>query len=172
LAAGWIVGHVWPDKPTQSRIRRQIEHGQKTIVVLDDKPPTVVVPRSSLPRVPTGAVEHSGISGDMRTLSIPPLNWLIPRDRERGEAFACRAARIVDASPQDRLPSSLVEGDLIGTGEPLRFVYCTRPIAIDSLRDVITYLFESEPVNSYVNARGAPPDHHFLAEWTAPRKVA
>ncbi len=134
-----VLGHIWPDHSVQTMIRRAIDHGQKAVVVLDGQSPIIDLPRASVPRIPTGAIDLTGSDDDRASLCIPPLTWLGPKDRARGEAFGSGAEGLFDGQNTPSAPC--VEDDLIGTREPLRFVYDRRPLGIDTLRDVIARVF-------------------------------
>ena len=134
-----VLGHIWPNRAVQTMIRREIGHGQKTVVVLDGQSPIIDLPRAMVPRIPTGAIELTGSNDDRASLCVQPLIWLAPKDRARGEAFATGAEDLFDEPHPPSSPQ--VEDDLIGTSEPLRFVYYRRPMGIDTLRDVIARVF-------------------------------
>ena len=136
---GRVLGHIWPDRTVQTMIRREIGHGQKAVVVLDGQSPIIDLPRASVPRIPAGAVDLTGSDSERARLCVPPLAWLGPKDRARGEAFASAAADLFDEPHPPSSPH--VEDDLIGTGESLRFVYYRRAMGIDTLRDVIGRVF-------------------------------
>ena len=132
-----VLGHIWPNRAVKATIRRD-RHGQKAVVIHDDHSPD----RSALnqvPRIPTGAIELTGSDDDRASLCVQPLTWLAPKDRARGEAFASGAEDLFDEQHSPSSPH--VEDDLIGTREPLRFVYYRRPLGIDTLRDVIARVF-------------------------------
>ena len=139
---GRVLGHIWPSRAIQATIRREIGHGQKAVVVLDGQSPVIDLPRAMVPRIPVGATEVTGCDGERATLCVQPLSWLAPKDRARGVAFASGAANLLN-EPQP--PSSPhVEDDLIGSREPLRFVFYPRPMGIDTLRDVIARVFPAQ----------------------------
>ena len=48
---------------------------------------------------------------------------------------------IVSGTSPESLPRLLVEDSLVGTAEPLRFVYQTRPLTIDVLRNAMSCLY-------------------------------
>jgi hypothetical protein len=156
------IVNIWPDSRGRRRIQREIEHGQRVIVVLDGKPPTITLPRADAHRVPEGAVRIEGLDPAVCSLSIPPLTWLRPPDRRRGEAFVIRSEMIASATTPDRQLPSLVEDSLIGTPEPLRFVYQTGSLTIDALRSTISSLYAD-----------ALPDltRPVATPWRAPRYV-
>jgi hypothetical protein len=92
-----------------------------------------------VPRIPMGAVELTRSDADRASLCVQPLTWLTAKDRARGEAFAAGAEELFAESHLPAAPH--VEDDLIGTREPLRFVYYRRSLGIDTLREVITRVF-------------------------------
>lgn len=136
-----IVDRVWPDCATQRQIRRQIEHGKKVVVVFDDSDPVVMISPECLPTVPAGSVVRENPDCGSVALSIPLFTWLSPADRSRGEAFSAYARSISRRIPGSAQPPVLVEGALVGTGEPLRFVFQTRSMTIDVVRQVIHHLY-------------------------------
>jgi len=137
-----VVGHVWPEQNLQPRLRREIEHGQRTLVVLDGCDPVITLPRSKMPNVPTGAKVLSVCDEGIQTVLIPPFTWLGPADRARGETFLSRANEIVGNVLQQSLrPHHLLEEDLLGTAVPLRFVYREQAFTISELRSLIRRLY-------------------------------
>ena len=134
-----VLGHIWPDRTAATTLRREIGHGQRAVVVLDGQSPVIDLPRSMVPRIPVGAIEVSGCNGDRASLHVQPLTWLPSRDRARGESFAAGAEELFDDQHPPTSPH--VEEDLIGTREPLRFVYYRRAMGLDTLRDVIARVF-------------------------------
>src|SRR5664279_5168193 len=139
----WIVGSVWPNKSTQALVRRQIDHGQRTLVVFDGTLPIATVSRERAPKVPVGAVELDSPDDEKRTLFIPPLIWLSATDRARGEAFSARAKQFADEKLTHASTPLFIEQDLIGTREPLRFVYRLGAISIGELSDTIKQMYHS-----------------------------
>ena len=138
-----LVDWVWPDPTTQAQIRRQIEHGRRVVVVFDDTDPVVTVPAECVPTVPSGAVAREGPDRGTVSLSIPPFTWLSPTDRARGEAFSANAQSNTGGIPHSARPPLLVEGALVGTEEPLRFVFQTRSMTIDVIRQVVRHLYSA-----------------------------
>jgi len=162
-----VLSHIWPTHTVQAKIRREIGHGQKAVVVLDGQPPWIELPRAMVPRIPEGAVDVTGSDGDRASLSVQPLTWLAPKDRARGEAFASVAGDLFDETHPPSSPH--VEDELIGTREPLRFVYYRRAMGIDTLRDVIARVFTAQH-----SAQVVPIGHGLrpLPARTPARKVA
>jgi hypothetical protein len=138
---GRTIGHIWPDNDNRRRIQRQIEHGQRVVVVFDEQPPIITLPIASVPKTPEGSVRTEDSEDGMCSLFIPPLTWLRPADRGRGEAFVGQAGMIASGTSRDALPRVLVEDSLVGTAQPLRFVYQTSPLTIDVLRTTTTWLY-------------------------------
>jgi hypothetical protein len=136
-----IVDQVWPDPTTQGHIRRQIEHGQKVVVIFDAADPVVTIPAECLPTVPAGAVVRSKSDCGTVDLAVPLFTWLSPADRARGEAFAVHVRSMARRLPVTARPPLLVEGSLVGTGIPLRFVFESRAMTIDLIRQVIAHLY-------------------------------
>jgi len=120
---------------------RRIEHGQRTIVILDGKNPKITLPKTSVPTVPRGTVEIGDHDTGTCTLLVPPLAWLSGSDRIRGEVFLSGAPDISDKSSRSGMSQVLVEADLIGTRMPLRFVYSTTPMTFSGLCELIHRLF-------------------------------
>ena len=137
-----VLGHIWPNRTAAATIRREIGHGQKAVVVLDGQSPVIDLPRAMVPRIPVGAVDLTGSDGDRASLCVQPLTWLAPKDRARGEAFASGAEDLFDEQHPPSSPH--VEDDLIGTREPLRFVYYQRAMGIDTLRETIARVFTAQ----------------------------
>jgi hypothetical protein len=157
--AEWMVGSIWPDKTTGARVRRQIENGQRTIVVIDGTTPIATVSREHVPTVPVGAVELDGPDEGIRTLSIPPLTWLSPADRARGEAFSASVSGITCSAFAPGSPV-LVERDLIGTRKALRFVYRAGDISFGELRDSIREMYQPGPKAAGLHSLDRTiPDH-------------
>jgi hypothetical protein len=140
-----VIEHVWPDQDSRRRIQRQIEHGQRVVVVFDEKPPKITLASEQVPRVPAGSVLSEEPQDGVCSLFIPPLNWLRPAERGRGEAFVGQSSMIVSGTSHDSLPRLLVEDSLVGTAQPLRFVYQTRPLTIDVLRNTMSRLYTPAP---------------------------
>ena len=162
-----VLGHIWPNRTAAATIRREIGHGQKAVVVLDGQSPVIDLPRAMVPRIPMGAVDLTGSDGDRASLCVQPLTWLAPKDRARGEAFASGAEDLFDEQHPQSSPH--VEDDLIGTREPLRFVYYRRAMGIDTLRDVIARVFTAQHTAQVVPiGHGLRP----LPARTPSRKVA
>lgn len=151
-----VLGHIWPDRTAAATLRREIGHGQKTVVILDGQSPVIDLPRSMVPRIPVGAIDVSAGGGDRASLCVQPLTWLAPRDRARGESFAAGAEELF--AEQHPPSSPHVEDDLIGTREPLRFVYYRRAMGIDTLRDVIARVFAAQHAAQH-SAHVLPIDH-------------
>ncbi|HYN71182.1 MAG TPA: hypothetical protein VES60_01680 [Nakamurella sp.] len=137
-----VLGHIWPNRTAAAMIRREIGHGQKAVVVLDGQSPVIDLPRAVVPRIPMGAIDLTESDGARASLCVQPLTWLAPKDRARGEAFASGAEDLFDEPHPPSSPH--VEDDLIGTREPLRFVYYRRALGIDTLRDVIARVFSAQ----------------------------
>ena len=155
-----VLGHIWPNRTAAATLRREIGHGQKAVVILDGQSPVIDLPRTMVPRIPVGAVDVSGRTADRASLRVQPLSWLAPKDRARGEAFASGADELFDDQHPPSSPH--VENHLIGTREPLRFVYYRRAMGIDTLRDVIARLFTAQhsahvlPIDHGQDARPVP----------------
>ncbi|MET0965684.1 MAG: hypothetical protein ABWZ02_04770 [Nakamurella sp.] len=153
-----IVDRVWPDRTTQAHLRRQIEHGQKVVVILDASDPVVSIRQECLPTVPVGAVVRGKSACGTVELAVPHFTWLSPADRARGEAFSAFAQTMARRFSAGVRPPLLVEGSLVGTGEPLRFVFESRAMTIDVIRQVITHLYTSRnPTTMHLPAT-APGD--------------
>jgi hypothetical protein len=133
---GKLIGHVWPDRHRQPWMRRQIEHGRRTIIVLDGTAPLLSLPRGSVPAAPVGA-EILSEDDEYRSMTIALLNWLGVHHRTRGFAFLADA---MEKAKGTSLP--LIEDDLVGTLEPLRFVFAG-VLALGELRDLISRLYLS-----------------------------
>ena len=95
-----------------------------------------------MPQVPVGAVELDGSDNERCLLSVPPLTWLPTVGRRRGEDFIARSGGLGVRTSEPRL---LVEDELLGTREPLRFAFQTAPITIDVLCGAIDRLFRVGP---------------------------
>ena len=162
-----VLGHIWPDRTAAGSLRREIGHGQQAVVVLDGQSPVIDLPRTMVPRIPMGAVEVSGCNADRASLRVQPLAWLASRDRARGEAFASGVEELFDEQHPPSSPH--VEDDLIGTREPLRFVYHRRAMGIDTLRDVIARVFTAQQ-SAHMLPIGH--GHHALLVPTPSRRVA
>jgi len=77
-------------------------------------------------------------------LAIPPFTWLADRHRRRGEAFAHHSRQLAARSCAGNLPGLLAEDKLIGTQEPVRFIYGTAPLTFGVLRAAIDRLYRVE----------------------------
>lgn len=140
-----VVGHVWPEMAIQATLRRQIEHGQRTVVVVDGRAPIVELHGDRLPSIPVGAELVEAVKEGHKAIFIPPFTWLSPGSRRRGEAFVSRVST-VEGRPAGQLRThQFVEEELIGTGEPLRFVYSERALYVSELRQLIRKLYD-QPV--------------------------
>lgn len=140
-----VLDHVWPRRDEIARLRRQIEQGQRTVVVVDGREPVVTLPAQRAPHIPFGAVDLGGAGPAARRLSIPRFSWLRERDRRRGQDFL---ARITD----QRLPTGrhgegaiVIERGLLGTPEPLRFLFAGREPSLGQLQLTIEHLFRPRP---------------------------
>ena len=89
-----VLESVWPGRDLQVYLRRQIEHGQKTLVIVDDREPILRLPLQRAPRVPFGVVDVGGDCRGERCLLIPPFNWLRDRDRFGGNPFSITSGAI------------------------------------------------------------------------------
>lgn len=152
-----VLDHVWPRRDELAGLRRRIDHGQRTVVVVDDRTTVVTLPLARVPVVPFGAQDVAGAEPGERRLSIPRFGWLRDRERTRGESFL---ARIAD----QRLPTGrygegaiVIERALLGTAEPLRFVFAGREMSLGQLQLTIEHMFRPQPP---VGARPAPGARH------------
>jgi hypothetical protein len=142
--AGGLIGSLWPDKGAQRHICRQIDQGRRTVVIFDGRPPIARISRKGLRHVPAGAVEIDGVDQDVSTLFIPPLNWLSAEHSARGAAFSARVRQVIDRSPRAASSSAIVEDHLIGTQEPLRFIFRQGATTISELRAIFDRLYKPE----------------------------
>jgi hypothetical protein len=151
-----VLEYVWPRRHEQAYICRQIEHGQKTVVVVDGRRPVVTLPSPRAPHIPFGAVDVGGARTGERRLLIPRFTWLRDRDRSRGDAFLDRiTARRLSTSRCGEC-AVVIERALVGSREPLRFVYCDGDMSLGRLQLTIDHMFRSDlPL---VAARSASDD--------------
>ncbi len=152
-----VLDHVWPRRDELVHVRRQIDHGQRTVVVVDDRVSVVTLPLGRAPFVPFGALDVGGAGAGERRLSIPRFGWLRDRERTRGENFL---ARIADQQlPTGRYGEGaiVIERGLLGTGEPLRFVFAGYEMSLGQLQLTIEHMFRPQPP---VGARPAPGARH------------
>jgi hypothetical protein len=140
-----VLESVWPGRDLQVYLRRQIEHGQKTLVIVDDREPILRLPLQRAPRVPFGVVDLGGDRWGERCLLIPRFNWLSDRDRLRGESF-------LDHFKSHRLRSGRraecdvgIERGLVGTREPVRFVFVEQEMSLRQIQRTIENIFRSDP---------------------------
>lgn len=137
------LSSIWPDKDTGARIRRQIDQHLRVVVVLEDTTPVITLARRRVPSTPSGAIELAGSDSTTCLLSIPPFTWLAERHRRRGEEFVDNAAQHTSPSLGRAVPDLLVEDSLIGTREPVRFIFGTAPLTFGVLRAAIDRLYRS-----------------------------
>lgn len=147
--AGEVIG-----KTASDVIRRQIEHGQRTLVVLKQDDCDVVSPN---PTALTGGQRPgrpTATDQEPFKARLQPLSWLNPAHRSRGLAFAAECRRLTTKTARCFLPPLLVEDELIGTGEPLRFVYRTGsiPIANHLFFDAIAGIFGTDALVGFRRA--------------------
>lgn len=152
-----VLDHVWPRRHEIAYHRREIDHGQRTVVVVDDREPVVTLPLDRAPSIPFGAVDLGGAGAGARRLSVPRFTWLRERERARGESFLAgvlAGPRVADR-PGDC--PVVVEGPLVGTPEPLRFVFAAGALSLARLSLTIEQLFRPRPPLSARPAAG--PSH-------------
>ena len=128
-----IVGSLWPDNATRLSVRRRIKQFGPTLVVFDLDLPEIVLPPHRIPRVLDGATVRGRSDGRL-TLTIDPLNWLDPINRDRGRAFLESARLSTSWSTDTGEHPIVVERDLITSREPLRFACHKGPLRLDQLR--------------------------------------
>ncbi|WP_420121913.1 hypothetical protein [Nakamurella sp.] len=140
-----VLDHVWPRRDEIAHHRRRIDHGHRTVVVVDDREPVVTLPLERVPWLPFGAVELDGAGAGVRRLAVPRFSWLRERERTRGEAFL--AGVVAGPRSADRAADGavVVEAALLGTPEPLRFVFTTGELSLARLRLTIEQLFRPQP---------------------------
>ena len=110
-------------------------------MIFDAADPVVTIPAECLPTVPAGAVVRTKSDCGTVELAVPLFTWLSPADRARGDAFAVHVQSMARRLPATARPPLLVEGSLVGTGVPLRFVFESRAMTIDLIRQVIAHLY-------------------------------
>lgn len=140
-----VLDHVWPRRDEIAHHRRRIDHGHRTVVVVDDREPVVTLPLERVPWLPFGAVDLGGAGAGARRLAVPRFSWLRERERARGERFLTGVAtgpRVADRTGDCPV---VIEGSLVGTPEPLRFVFATGELSLARLRLTIEQLFRPEP---------------------------
>jgi hypothetical protein len=165
-AGAAVLDHVWPRRGEQAHLRRQIDHGQRTVVVIDDGEPVVTLPLPRAPHIPFGAVDVGGAGVDARRLSIPRFSWLRDRDRTRGEGFLSRVADQQLPTGRHGEGAIVIERSLLGTAEPLRFVFAEREMSLGQLQLTIEHMFRPQPplaARPAVGARRLPVVADILA---------
>lgn len=140
-----VLDHVWPRRDEIAHHRRRIDHGHRTVVVVDDRDPVVTLPLEQVPWLPFGAVDLGGAGAGARRVAVPRFTWLRDRDRARGETFL--AGVLAGPRVTDRTGSGpvVIEGSLVGTPEPLRFVFTAGELSLARLRLTIEQLFRPQP---------------------------
>lgn len=140
-----VLDHVWPRRDEIAHHRRRIDHGHRTVVVVDDREPVITLPLDRVPWLPFGAIELGGAGTGVRRLAVPRFSWLRERERRRGEDFLAGAAagpRSVDRAVDCAV---IIEAALVGTPEPLRFVFAAGELSLGRLRLTIEQLFRPRP---------------------------
>ena len=135
-----VLDHVWPRREILAHVRRQIDHGRRTLVVVDGREPIVTLPRRRVPQVPFGAVDMGETVHGERRLLIPRFNWLRDRERMRGEAFLERSTHHRTGLRAD----VVIERDLVGTREPLRFMFWAEELSLERLQRTIYHVFRPD----------------------------
>lgn len=140
-----VLDHVWPRRAEIAHQRRRIDHGHRTVVVVDEREPVVTLPVDRVPRLPFGAVDLGGGGAGARRLAVPRFTWLRERERARGETFLAgvlAGPRIADRTGACPV---VIEGSLVGTPEPLRFVFTAGELSLARLRVTLEQLFRPQP---------------------------
>ncbi len=149
-----VLSHVWPRREELAGLRRQIEHGRRTVVVIDGREPVLTLTRSRVPHVPFGAVDVGGAPADSCRLSIPRFNWLGDRNRMRGVDFLSRVTGRQLPVGRYGECAIVIERGLLGTPEPLRFVFVEREMALGQLQLTIAHMFSTPPLAARPDAGG------------------
>ena len=157
-----VAVSVWPDQETRHTIQLGIRLMRKTLVIFDGTATEMVLSPRQVPRPLQGLVVGHQSTGSC-ALSVVPLTWLPPADRQRGMEFLTSAmARSSRPVGHRTFQSMLVEDALIGSGQPLRFAFRNGPIGLDELQATIRLLFAPGPseqaVDRYRFNRQLPPD--------------
>lgn len=140
---------VWPEPGPAAALRLRVRLGWPTVVVLDpyDRPVQLPHHRVAVPTdQPSGLVELT-VEPDrdgpdrQRRLAVTPMSWMSPRDRLRGERFL-DATRGLGARTLSRgVWPVVIEDDLVGGSEPLRFVCVRGSLALDQLERLIERIY-------------------------------
>ena len=166
------LSHLWPDRETGARIRRSIDQHQRVVVVLEEKLPVITLARHRVHRIPDGAFELAGSNSTEYLLAIPPFTWLAEKHRRRGEEFTANSKQFGTPSPGGALPDLLVEDSLIGTHEPVRFIYALAPLSFGVLRAAIDRLYRIDVATHEVTELAVTHPDHSPAEIPAERRRA
>ena len=137
----WVIGDLWPDGEARNDLARRLAEGGPILVVLDRESPVVTLPIENIPIIPAGAVVDES-DGDMITVSVPALDWLNKRYRDRGKVFAARASAIMSRTPRSLLPPFLTEPQVSPHRDPVQFVHATGAGHQGPLRDIVDRLFD------------------------------
>jgi hypothetical protein len=110
------------------------------LVVLDGSAGQLVLEKARVPKVPIGVLDNGLVGPDLRSISVPAFNWLRSAERARGEAFQVRAQMKIQTGPDQQRQVIVLEEPLLGSQEPVRFLYSRKPLEVDLLRGVIARL--------------------------------
>lgn len=176
LIEQWVIGDLWPSRATRAYIRRQLDLGQRALIILQQEEFSVVLPREHVPSVPIGVtVTDDDPEGDLLTMTVPALNWLTHSLRARGLTFIRQARQIAEGTPSAFLPPLLIENELIGSKESVRFAYqtgSTHSLRLPFVMDTISAIFapprHAKPVQQSAVDRSAAAVLHLRRRgWTA-----
>lgn len=142
---------VWPEPGEAARLRLWIRLGWPTLVLLDPHARSLATPRPPTGRgagtLPSGVVELPPDPRDPpghRRMAVDDLSWMSRRDRLRGACFLAEARAAWPAVGRGVWPA-LVEDELIGSDQPLRFACTPTDIGYDQLRHLIGRLYAAKP---------------------------
>jgi hypothetical protein len=145
-----LIG-VWPDPATAAAMRLRVRLGWPTLVVLnpDDRPVLLPHHRVAAPADRPGLVEltvEAKPDGPdrQRQLEVIPMSWMSPRDRQRGKRFLDATHALRATFNRGMLPV-IIEDDLLGSAEPLRFACVRGKLAIDQLERLIERIYRPSP---------------------------
>ncbi len=146
LSHAAVLARVWPDDRTRTLVRRRISMLGRTVVVFDGRAAAHCVHPSRVVPIPDGAIVER-IDDETCRVMADPLNWLPERHRQRGLAFRRSAAQVARLPRARDTEPILIEDELIGSREPLRFAFRFGPVGLVELRDAVDRMFRPESVS-------------------------
>ena len=140
-----VVHSVWPDVESRAAIRLRIRLNGRTVIAFGSHDMQILLSRRRVSQIPAGAFDMCHPDTAKCLLGVAPLSWLNAGDRERGLDFYARVTGLAQQSLFPGEPPILVEDNLVGAREPLRFIYRPGGMGIGQLRQVIADIYPTGP---------------------------